>query len=115
VCDGAFPELVWISVILLLVEGGVVYFCEALMGGEEIEDVAEGDAEGEEVPEEGDGIGGLACVGCCGEGEVVVEAADAEEACTEVGALLVEGGGLGGGLVEESVVGDGSIDLEARA
>lgn len=39
---------------------------------------------------------------------------DAEEASAELRALLVEGGGGSGGLIEESVVGDGGIDLEAR-
>lgn len=38
---------------------------------------------------------------------------NANEACAQLRALLVERGRGGGGLVEECVVGDGSVDLEA--
>jgi hypothetical protein len=65
---------VWIGVILLLIELRVVYFVEALVVGELIEDVAEGDAEGEEVPELGDGVCRLVIIGR-GEGKVEGEAA----------------------------------------
>ena len=36
-----------------------------------------------------------------------------EETSAKLGTLLIERGGLSGGLVEESVVGDGGFDLES--
>jgi hypothetical protein len=44
---------VWVCVVLLLDELGVVYFLESRAVGKLIKDVAEGDSEGKEVPEEG--------------------------------------------------------------
>jgi hypothetical protein len=41
---------VWVCVVLLLDELGVVYFLETCAVGKLIKDVAEGDAKGEEVP-----------------------------------------------------------------
>lgn len=109
----AFLWLVWVCFILVRVEGGVVYFGKALVEGETVKDVAEGDAQGKEVPELGDGISGLAGSSGVGEGEIVVEAADSQEACTERGALLVER--RGGGFVEESVVCHGNVNLDGSA
>jgi hypothetical protein len=62
---------------------GVVDFGKVGVFGELVEDVAEGNADGEEVPELGDGVSGLAGVGGCGEEKVVCKAVDAEEAGTE--------------------------------
>lgn len=80
---------------------------------EEVVEEAEGDAEGEAVPELGDGVGGGARLGRRIYSEVRREVVYAHEAGAELGALLVEGGGLGGRLVKERVVRDGGLDLEA--
>jgi hypothetical protein len=55
--DGMLLCAVWIVVVLVLVKLRVVDFVEALVVWELIEDVAERDAEGEEIPELGDGVG----------------------------------------------------------
>lgn len=71
----------------------------------EVKEEAEGDADRKEIPELGDGVGGVASVGVGGEVEVARKGRDAEEASTESRALLVERSGLVGSLVQESVVG----------
>lgn len=40
------------------------------------------------------------------------KAVDTDETCAELRALLVEGGRGGGGFVEETVMGDGGVDLQ---
>lgn len=48
-----------------------------------------------------------------GFGEVFREAMYAEKTSAELSTSLIERSGLGGGLIEEGVVGDGCFDLEA--
>lgn len=80
--NGMLLCAVWIGVVLLLIELGMVYFIEALVVGELIEDVAKGDAKGEEVPELGDGVCGLTIIGR-GERKVEGEAANLHQPGTE--------------------------------
>ena len=77
---------------------------------EEVKEEAEGNADRKEIPELGDGVGGVASVGVGGEVEVASKGRDAEEASTESRALLIERGGLVGSLVQECVVGHWRID-----
>ena len=72
---------------------------------EEVKEEAEGNADRKEIPELGDGVGGVARVGAGGEEEVAGKGRDAEEASTEGRALLIERSGLVGSLVQERVVG----------
>lgn len=93
----------------------MINFWETSFCGELIEYVAEGNANGEEVPELGYGVGGLTGVRGGGKSEIVAESMNAHEAGTEGRTLLVKGGRLVSSFVEEGVVGHGSLDLEPGA
>ena len=80
-------------------------------GWQKVEEVTQRDAKGETVPELCHGIGRLPggtrrrC-----EGEVGGKVLNAHEAGTQRRTLLIEGGRLGSGLVEEGVVCDWEVD-----
>lgn len=101
---------IWVTFVGFLVVFRVVYSGETGLQRKLIEDVAEGYANREELPELVYWVCRLARVRGCSESEVAVEATDAQETGTKGRALLVEGGGLVSSFVEEGVVGDGGLD-----
>lgn len=114
---GKFGDCTLLLLLIGDVENGGIgnYLADRTSWGrKEVEEETEGDAEGEAIPELCDWVGGLTKVTVWGrQDKEVGEIRDAHETSTQGGALLVERGGCGGGLVEDVVISDGCFNYEA--
>ena len=92
-----------------MVRSGIdVYWSDR--GWQKVEEVTKRDAEGKTIPELCYGIGRLPRRPWRGsEGEVGGKVTNTQKTCTQGRTLLIEGGRLGSGLVEEGVVCDWEV------